>query len=163
MKARKRERYDGVVHEDVPREGSENDDSGDGLQVKRVHRTNGEEESHAERVHEGEPVSSLPARVLQVDVPARAVVDLARFELHGVGEGDGAGSLQHHQRIHSARKKLAVVLHVVDTGRSSVHTHDTIAVIRVLVVEDRKGDLEVRQRESKGRGCRERRSCCPRR
>lgn len=150
----KRERNDGVVHENVTREGSENDDSGDGLRVKRPSRTNSEEESHAERVHEGEPVSSLPARVLQVDVPARTVVDLARFKLHGVGEGDGAGSFQHHERVHTARKKLAVVLHVVNTGRSSVHAHDTIAVILVLVVQNRKGDLSVKERGLEGRGCR---------
>ena len=102
---------------------------------------NGEEQSHEKRIHEREPVSSLPTRVLQINVPARAVVDLALLELHGVGERDGAGLLQHHLRVHTAGKKLPVVLHIVNTGRSRVHAHYAIAAIGVPVVEDREGDL----------------------
>ena len=135
--------YDGVVLADVARQRAENDDAHDRLRVTRPRHAHGEEQCHEETVGEREPVRALLA-ALQVDVPARPVLDVALLELDRVRVDDVFGDV-HHLRVRKRRwnhHELPVILNVVDAGRNHAHADDTVLAVTILVICDGEGQLE---------------------
>ena len=113
-----------------------------------------EEQRHEEGVGEREPVDALVRVVVQVNVPARSVGDLALLELHTVGVDDLVRSV-HGLAVSEEREsycvaqlgasdQLVVVLRVVNAGRSDTNANDG-ELVRILMVVDGKGELKWRQ------------------
>ena len=143
--------YDGVVLADVARQRAKNNDAHNRLRVTRPPHAHGEEQGHEETVGEREPVRALLA-ALQVDVPARPVLDVALLELDRVRVDDVFGDVHHlrvrkrrwnhHATVARFRHELPVILNVVDAGRNHAHADDAVFAVTVLVICDGEGQLE---------------------
>ena len=111
----------------------------------------GEEEGHEEAVGEREPVNSLFAVPLQVDVPATTVFNLAFLESNRVCVHHLLWSVEHlrveqqsfshHVAIVALRHQFPIVNHVINTRRDNTHSYDTILVIVTVVVGHCEGQL----------------------